>query len=78
MPSELGIICGVTGNCAAGTWPGNACPADVVRQGPDVPIWEAEDSSCDIPSMKMANARSDPAHDILELGWASDAEPSYR
>jgi hypothetical protein len=50
----------------------------VVRQGPDVPIWEAEDSSCDIPSMKMANARSDPAHDILELGWASDAEPSYR
>jgi len=29
VPPELGIIWGVTGNCAAGTWPENALAAEV-------------------------------------------------
>jgi hypothetical protein len=28
VPPELGIIWGVTGNCAAGTWPENALAAE--------------------------------------------------
>jgi hypothetical protein len=43
-------------------------PADVLRQGPDVPIWEADDFSCDTPSVKMANALIDQDHGFLKLG----------